>query len=114
MIVKKHIQHAVVRQLTREVGGDATYETAMKQAAFLGKRVMTKTCRHMVVGDKLDTVFMSYICTAGMEAMREMANKMDLAKITTRTVWVQPLRQGSKDQSKWGTDKTRTRPGRHY
>ncbi|GJP42417.1 hypothetical protein CLOM_g1982 [Closterium sp. NIES-68] len=30
-IVKKHIQHAVVRQLTREVGGDATYETAMKQ-----------------------------------------------------------------------------------
>ncbi|GJP75399.1 hypothetical protein CLOP_g5851 [Closterium sp. NIES-67] len=88
MIVKKHIQHAVVRQLTREVGGDATYETAMKQAAFLGKRVMTKTCRHMVVGDKLDTVFMSYICTAGMEAMREMANKMDLAKITTRTVWV--------------------------
>ncbi|CAI7796515.1 unnamed protein product [Closterium sp. NIES-53] len=33
-IVRKHLEHAVVRQLAREAGGDNTYETSMKEVFF--------------------------------------------------------------------------------
>ncbi|GJP69628.1 hypothetical protein CLOP_g618 [Closterium sp. NIES-67] len=87
-IVKKHVQHAVVRQLSREVGGDKTYETAMKEACTVGRRVLTKTHKRMVVGDSTDPMWRSYVAVLGKPAMDEMASHLKLAGVKTQVLQV--------------------------
>ncbi|GJP41919.1 hypothetical protein CLOM_g12400, partial [Closterium sp. NIES-68] len=87
-IVKKHVQHAVVRQLSREVGGDKTYETAMKEACTVGRRVLTKTHKRMVVGDSTDPMWRSYVAVLGKPAMDQMASHLKLAGVKTQVLQV--------------------------
>ncbi|CAI5513843.1 unnamed protein product [Closterium sp. Naga37s-1] len=75
-IVKKHIEQAVVRQLSRASGGDKTYETAMKEACTLGRRVLTKTHKKMTVGQITDGVFRSYVLVHGDEAMGYLKKRL--------------------------------------
>ncbi|GJP31575.1 hypothetical protein CLOM_g13527, partial [Closterium sp. NIES-68] len=87
-IVKKHVQHAVVRQLSCEVGGDKTYETAMKEACTVGRRVLTKTHKRMVVGDSTDPMWRSYVAVLGKPAMDQMASHLKLAGVKTQVLQV--------------------------
>ncbi|CAI5521032.1 unnamed protein product, partial [Closterium sp. Naga37s-1] len=85
-IVRKHLEHAVVRQLAREAGGDGTYETSMKEACLAGRRVLTKTHKKMVLGDITDSVFRSYVLTVGEPAMSAMVLRLRRAGINTQVL----------------------------
>ncbi|CAI7802361.1 unnamed protein product [Closterium sp. NIES-54] len=87
-IVRKHLEHEVVRQLVREAGGDNTYETSMKEACLAGRRVLTKTHKKMVVGDITDSVFRSYVLTLGEPAMSAMVLRLKQAGINTQVLQV--------------------------
>ncbi|GJP47887.1 hypothetical protein CLOM_g7061 [Closterium sp. NIES-68] len=79
---------ATLKELTREVGGDPSYETAMRQATLLNRRVLTRTSRRMDVGDPHDTILGEYTQQLGPALMSRFIGALRRAHIASNSIQV--------------------------